>query len=246
LNLNYHNISTLPTITEDIDIVICGNTNINNIDNFPETVKEIHSWDTKIVKCEKLPKNLIKLDVHSNSIKSIEKLPQHLEMLNISGNYIKHIDLPKKLKRFYCQGNYLRHISLPKSIEKAFLAGNFLSAIKVHYGCTVLDIERNIFTKIPNYLPDTLTTLKVLGNNIEIIENLPNNLQIFTFTEKYVKFVDNVSIDKINFTLKGYNAIKKLQKQFKIKMLNNVRGFATPKFAPTPPNSSNTSIIDFN
>lgn len=233
----------MPQITAEIEIVICGNTNISNIDNFPETVKEIHSWNTKVTKCDKLPKNLIKLDVHSNSIKVIEKLPENLEILNISGNYIKHIDLPKKLKNFYCQGNYLRYISLPKTIEKAFLSGNFLSAIKVPFSCKVLDIERNKFTTIPKFLPETLTTLKVEGNKIEKIENLPINLTIFTFTKKHVKFIDDVSIEHINFTLKGYNAIKKIQKKIKSKYNYYSYNRGIMSVSTTPPNSFSSSVI---
>lgn len=70
-------------------------------------------------------------------------------------------------------------------------------------------------------LPIKLKTLGCSGTNISVIENLPLGLVKFYYNKNSVKYVDNVEINRINFTLRGYSAIKRIQfrmkRRFKIK-----------------------------
>ena len=124
---------------------------------------------------------------------------KHMTNLNldISGKNISRIEnLKEGLEKFNCSYNSISKIEdLPESLEKFICSFNKIS-------------------KIEN-LPQGLLGFRCWKNNISKIENLPLGLRIFLFSKEDIKFVDNVSIDKIRFTLKGYNAIKKFQLRIK-------------------------------
>lgn len=77
-----------------------------------------------------------------------------------------------------------------------------------------LNITNSLIVKIEN-LPQGLKSFDCRHTSIPVIENLPIGLEIFLYYNTNIKFVDNVSIDKINFTLKGYSSIKRAQLRMK-------------------------------
>ena len=78
----------------------------------------------------------------------------------------------------------------------------------------VFDCIHNKISKIEN-LSNTLQTFYCWDNQITKIENLPSTLQNFYCAGNPIEFVDNVQFNSINFTLKGYQAIKRIQKRMK-------------------------------
>ena len=66
-------------------------------------------------------------------------------------------------------------------------------------------------------LPASLKYFYCWDNQIKTIENLPASLEMFYCSGNPVEYVDNVRYDRINFTFKGYQAIKRIQKRIKIR-----------------------------
>jgi len=50
------------------------------------------------------------------------------------------------------------------------------------------------------------------------LENLPNSLQSLGCKGNPIEFVDDVKYSDINFTLKGYQAIKRIQKRIRMRI----------------------------
>ena len=73
-----------------MEILVCDNNLIEQLDNLPPTLKKLYfSW---------------------NIITHLNKLPQTLEKLDCSWNYITHLDnLPQTLKILYCFNNPLKY-----------------------------------------------------------------------------------------------------------------------------------------
>lgn len=61
----------------------------------------------------------------------------------------------------------------------------------------------------------------MIGSIITKIENLPDSLTQFYYSNNPIKFVDNVPLDWFNgkFTLRWYQTIKKLQRRMKRRYL---------------------------
>ena len=79
---------------------------------------------------------------------------------------------------------------------------------------TSMNISNECIKKIEN-LPNSLTEFNCTWNKIKIIENLPLTLRYFGYYSNPIKFVDNVPINQINFTLRGYSSIKRIQLRMK-------------------------------
>ena len=145
-----------------------------------------------------IPSYIKTYDCKTNSISKIENLPENLESLDCRNNRISKIEnIPKGLKTFDCASNCISKIeNLPEGL--------------LLFMCGV-----NSISKIEN-LPKSLETFFCFsGNKFSKIENLPISLRYFATPMREIDSVDNVSIDDINFTLKGYNAIKRIQLRMK-------------------------------
>lgn len=77
-------------------------------------------------------------------------------------------------------------------------------------------IEGNSISKLEN-LPVNLYTLDCGFNNITKIENLPLVLINLWAIDKPIDYVDDIRITDVAFTLKGYQAIRRLQRRIKIR-----------------------------
>jgi hypothetical protein len=64
-------------------------------------------------------------------------------------------------------------------------------------------------------LPESLQVLYCHGNQITCIEskNLPVCLSIFSYDEHLVTHVDNVEMSSINFSIHGFQIVRRLQKR---------------------------------
>ena len=84
----------------------------------------------------------------------------------------------------------------------------------------------NQITKLEN-LPESLHTLDCGSNWITKLENLPLGLTWFSYTINYVTHVDNVKYDRIKFTLKGYQAIRRIQRRIRYRYDRKVKAAVT-------------------
>ena len=72
----------------------------------------------------------------------------------------------------------------------------------------------NSITKIHS-LPDNLKKFECSYNRITKIENLPMGLIELDYYDNPIEYINDIPIESINFTLKGYQAIKRIQKRMK-------------------------------
>ncbi len=103
--------------------------------------------------------------------------------------------------------------------ERVSICNSKLSKIiKVSSRVQYLHLEGNCIARIQG-LPDGLKSLYLRGNAFERIENLP--LGLTCLVQDSAKYVDNVNLSSINFTLHGYQAIRRIQKRIKRRVLLN-------------------------
>ena len=107
----------------------------------------------------------------------------------------------------------------PDSPERVSVCNAKLSKIiKVPSVVKYLHLEGNNISRIQN-LPDGLKSLYLRGNMFERIENIP--LGLVFLVQDSAKYIDNVALESINFTLPGYQAIRRLQRRVRRRILYN-------------------------
>ena len=87
--------------------------------------------------------------------------------------------------------------NFPSNLQELYCSGNEISS---------LDNVK---------FPRNLQILDCRSNQIKRIENLPLGLIYFDYNGNPIEFVDDIEYTKIKFTLKGYQAIKIIQKRMK-------------------------------
>ena len=157
-----------------------------------------HSFITKI---ENLNENLEELNVSYTDIVKIENLNENLEELNVGNTDVFKIEnLNNKLKILNLSYTNISKIeNLNKNLEKLIIIDTDISKIE----------NLNIH----------LQKLYIQATKITKLENLPY-LNLLIFLKDEIKFVDNVSVNDINFekfNIQRYNIIRKLQRRMKIR-----------------------------
>ncbi|KAJ3382203.1 hypothetical protein HDU92_004887, partial [Lobulomyces angularis] len=67
-------------------------------------------------------------------------------------------------------------------------------------------------------LPNSLRVIDCIRNSrIKKIENLPFGLTTFSYVRYFVREIDNISMNEINFSLLGYQSLKRVQKRLKMR-----------------------------
>ena len=105
-------------------------------------------------------------------------------------------NLPKYLKEFDCSYSQVSKIeNLPEFLDV--------------FNCSLTRVS-----KIEN-LPESLKVFHFCSAKLTKIENLPIGLQQIDYSFNIIKFIDNVENERISFTLKGYQSIRRIQKRIK-------------------------------
>ena len=213
--------------------------NLIRILKLPKNIQEFNCVGNKITKIEQLPKNLQIFTCAYNRITKIENLPKNLQKFNCTGNKITKIkNLPNSLHTFGCSINDIKKIeNLPDSLHTFTCDRNMITKIEnLPDSLHTFICCSNWITKIEN-LPNSLHTFNCDCNMITKIENLPIALQTFNYDYNYdhwqknpIKYVDDIPIDSINFTLKGYQAIKRIQKRMKRRYIRNKAAIVIQKY----------------
>jgi len=117
--------------------------------------------------------------------------------LNLALKKIKRLEnLPKCLQKLYCSSNQISRLeNLPNRLR-------------------ILWCDSNQITRLEN-LPNCLQELDCGNNHITKIENLPISLETLYYDRNPIQFVDNVDINRVNFSLRGYQAIRRIQRRMK-------------------------------
>jgi Leucine-rich repeat (LRR) protein len=105
--------------------------------------------------------------------------------------------------------------NLPESLHKLDFYENQITKLEnLPESLKVLKCRYNRITKLEN-LPNTLQELNCSGNQITKLENLPESLCELDYSKNPIQFVDDVEYNRIEFSLKGYQAIRRIQKRMK-------------------------------
>ncbi len=152
----------------------------------------------------------------------------HKKMYHI---YLKNYDCEYCTRKFEYEQTYKKHTCIYDKRYSINYSKNIPNSIcnnGVHYGTygiteyhaysKIFSCRSFLFDKIID-IPKNTMIFDCRNNYITTIENLPDGLIFFDYIGNPIKFVDCVDINRINFSLKGYQAIKRIQKRIKKKLL---------------------------
>ena len=132
--------------------------------------------------------------------------------------------MPIGLQYLCCNNNQLTKLeNLPIGLTKLYCGNNQLTKLEnLPLGLQYLFCGNNQLTKLEN-LPIGLTKLWCGNNQLTKLENLPIGLQYLYYDGNPIEYVDDSPFNDINFTLKGYQAIRRIQLRMKrrYKIKNN-------------------------
>ena len=131
IDLSNMEISKLPKLSNNLQILTCSNNPINVIDNLPKNLKILDCNGCKIEYIRSLP-DLIYLDCSSNHLKEINNLPDTLETFCCGFNGLENIPpLPDSLVHFQCEENNITKLPrLPKNLKTLYCFGNTIDEIE--------------------------------------------------------------------------------------------------------------------
>ena len=161
-NGNYSSINnsltSLPTLPESLDTLICNFNHLTSFPTLPSTLKYLDCSYNYLTPLPNLPNSLITLICYSNQFWSLPSLPSSLSYLDCSLNLLNNLPaLPNSLLTLRCQGCDLSALpTLPNALQ-------------------VLDCSMNQITSLPA-LPNTLQYLECSNNGLFCYPTFPSSL----------------------------------------------------------------------
>jgi Leucine-rich repeat (LRR) protein len=204
----------------------CSFNFISHVSNIPINLKELYCSNNIIrtVPLNVFPRALEILDISRNRLFEInEYMPKYLKKLNCSENGILTIkkNCLNNIEEIDCSRNLLTSLSIGIFSQKLKTLECYNNLIyEIEPGCfpdtlEYLDCSNNVLNRIEKgVLPTGLKTLRILNNHGLIrLENIPIGLVELVCNNIY--YVDNLSVHRIKFSLKGYQSIRRIQKRMK-------------------------------
>ncbi len=190
--------STLPSLPENLKVLICGNTGMDSLSELPENLEILKCYENKLTSLPLLPKSLTYLDCRFNYLTSLPKLSDVLNYLDCYNNGLTSLpQLPITLTNFDCSNNKLTILpQLPNSLINLQCFNNQLTELPVlsqklrYLSCYSNQLTslpqlpnsllqfvcaNNLLTSLPK-LPESLFSLKCFNNKINVIPQLPPTL----------------------------------------------------------------------
>ena len=168
------------------------------------------------------------LDLQNKNLMSLNdvKFPENLQLLDCRWNQIKtlkYVKFPESLQYLYCTGNQitiLKDVNFPESLLELGCYGNQITTLKdVKFPENLITFNcggNQITTLSDVNFPESLQLLDFSRNQITRIENLPLGLVYLTYYGgNPIEYVDDVKYSDIKFRLRGYKAIRIIQKRMK-------------------------------
>lgn len=165
---------------------------IAKLEHLPPGLRVLYINDNALLALEGLPPGLRELSVSRNRIAELGDLPPALETLYISGNRLRSLgSLPDSLRSLDVWGNPLKELpaELPAGLtylctELSLSApedsqGFFVGDAEVRWDAKAVDLSNMGLQSVPRELRrcTRLHTLRLSGNDIRTLENLPESLR---------------------------------------------------------------------
>ncbi len=157
----------------NLQVLICSNNQITNVDHLPASLQRLYCDGNQITSVDHLPCSLQTLYCGYNKITNLDHLPPGLQNLICWGNKITNLDyLPASLQKLDCSNNQITDLDyLPASLLK-------------------LDCGYDKITSL-DYLPCCLQKIKCLQNPFKISMGID-------YGNGYLSWRDEVLIDHNN------------------------------------------------
>jgi hypothetical protein len=175
----------------------------------------------------------MKLDLSYKNLKSLSgiEINDDVTELCCNGNQITSlvgVNFPPNLKKLYCNFNQITSfvgVNFPPNLEVLCCNGNQItSLVGVNFpqNLKILNCYGNQITSLVGVnFPQNLEELYCSGNQITEITNPPLGLKVLFYDKSKVKYIDDVKMSDIKFSLLGYQAICRIQirmkRRYKIK-----------------------------
>jgi len=188
LNLKYLNLSELPSLPNNLQILDCNSNHLHNLPNLSNCVnlQKLDCSNNKITKLHELPNTLRELNCEGNILRILPDLSQlhSLQILDCSSNSFKTLPtLPNSLQILNCRYNQLNSLpNLPNSLQILNCSNNKLTSLpELHTNLKRLSCKYNQLTELPD-LPNSLQEIS--------FENNPN----LVLTPTQINFINNLNI----------------------------------------------------
>jgi Leucine-rich repeat (LRR) protein len=221
---NYIRYIEKDTFPESLEELIISSNKIETVANIPTSLTTLRCDFNKLVNLDFIhdDNGLQYISCMHNQISSIcnsSSSSSNLKKLYMSGNTLTKIyNLPNQLQEFTCSSNKINILeNLPSTLVLLYCASNNIKKIQnLPSSLNFLDLTDNKISKLEN-LPINLQKLYISKNKITVIENLPSGLVYLEYDTTIISKVDGIHIKCLNFTLKGYRSIKRLQLRMKVR-----------------------------
>lgn len=161
LTVNYHPLTSIPYLPQDLIELNAAFCDLTNITNFPASLEKIEISANNLSSLPALPSGLIEyIRAQMPTLPVETSLPSTLEIYNVS------------------QCNVLNLPTLPSSLLNLGIGGNYGINIPIlPAGLQTLGIDNLNLTSFPP-IPNSLTYLWALSNNFSSLTAFPPNLEI--------------------------------------------------------------------
>ncbi len=177
-DINKNQFSTLPTLPENLKILICGNTGLVSLPTLPKQLSILKCYSNALTALPILPETLTYLDCNSNQLVHLPQLPISLIELQCYMNQLIDLpQLPQKLMWFSCYTNQLTSLpQLPNTLIHFVCAENQITSLpQLPESLVILRCHKNLLTSLPQ-LPNTLIELTCSYNQLKALPTLPTSL----------------------------------------------------------------------
>jgi Leucine-rich repeat (LRR) protein len=125
-------LTSLPALPQNLETLNCNNNSLNSLPILPENLETLYCYKNQLTSLPALPKNLEDLMCSNNQLTSLPNLPQNLKFLMCNNNQLTSLpDLPQNLKSLCCNNNQLTLPVLPKNLDHLDCDDNQLNSLLV-------------------------------------------------------------------------------------------------------------------
>jgi hypothetical protein len=121
INIKHKDITYLPDLTRftKLKILICPHNQLSTLPSLPENLIELCCCNNQLTYLPILPKTLEKLICSDNQLTNLPSLPKNIQLIYCSNNKLTYLPtLPENLKQLFCYNNKLSCLPiLPENLS---------------------------------------------------------------------------------------------------------------------------------
>lgn len=195
----------------DLEYFSCYNSEITELPEISNSVKDLNCSHNKIEQILHLPEDLEELNCSYNELTKLPKLPTNLKILFCDNNQITELpdDLPN-LQKIYCGDNRITKLpeNLPESLKELHCSNNLLTSLpkKLPPTLKIITCQHNKITNLNTTdFPASLMWLVCHANNIK---EIPFKLLVFKCEISCGNYSEVLDVSAKNLLKRNINRIK--------------------------------------